>query len=114
MEKLNKSKLGKNEVITILRYYRKPLPQCNWCHRYSIAYRGKDVVEIRLDGTRLSYSKDKVKVDYAEACNVVHDFRQTLDWSQINDTGEIEIAVSEFNRLAKVFKYRVSEARAKE
>lgn len=95
-------------VYTFVRYYRKPYPSGNWCPRYAAVYKGKRLVERRLNSTSIRYEGirgSRAALGYDDACNIVHDYRSKndFDWERINDLGEVELTVSEFKRYESMF-----------
>ena len=96
-----------NKIHTVVQYYRKPYPSGNWCPKYCAVFKGKSMVECRLNSSSIKYigkSGDKAVLSYDDASNIIHDLRKTLEWDEILDMGQVELTVSEFKRYEKMFK----------
>jgi len=93
-------------IYTVVRYYRKPYPSGNRCPRYSVIYKGKKMIEKRLNSQSITYDDDGNRIKgYACADNVVHDLRESgKEWDEILDIGEDELTVSAFKQYERMFK----------
>lgn len=101
-------------IYTFVRYYRKPYPSGNWCPRYSTVFKGKELVEVRLNSTSIVYDKKgNATVGYRDAANIVHDYKEKhgLEWENILDLSEVELAVSEFKQYENMFKAKLDAAK---
>lgn len=89
-------KYRKKDHYFVVRYVRNPLPGCNWAPRLAFVWnsKGECIQQLSTNSYPLA------------ACNVInwlrHDDTGPLaEWSQITDTGEVELTRKEFDHIQK-------------